>query len=337
LRLAPLPPLAAYGLMMNYPGLRVLSEAQGLGSWGLWGDHVAAVNQNWIAYRVPLDPIKRFGGFTSYCFGPTDIGEPGSVKEIETIRRTGSNSFRPQHNQTGERALKTARWCWEQGLQNVFNTDEKWVPDVVEHYRTLAEQCKDLPPDAVAYDLLNEPETREPRDYAALIKKITAAIRAVDPTHLIYVEAMPPWGPGAQPFPQGAFETLEPTGDPLTVYSFHDYEYRLPPRWPHEKNDVRDLLTRWIPAFRYSIDHRCPIHLGEFGGFEQTKESVYENPCALTMMLDYLRVFDQFGWHFHYYANRGVVRVREDDSLQESYVQEACRRYFGRGTFNLQR
>jgi hypothetical protein len=100
---------------------------------------------------------------------------------------------------------------------------------------------------------------------------------------------------------------------------------------------VRDLLTRWIPAFRYSIDHRCPIHLGEFGGFEQTKESVYENPCALTMMLDYLRVFDQFGWHFHYYANRGVVRVREDDSLQESYVQEACRRYFGRGTFNLQR
>lgn len=337
LRLAPLPPLAAYGLLKNYPGLQVLSEAEVLGSWGLWGDHLAAVGRNAILYRVPLDPIKRFGGFTSYCFGPTDIGEPGSLKEIETIRRTGANSFRPQHNQTGERALRTARWCWEGGLQNVFNADEKWILDIVEHYRTLAEQCRDFPPDAIAYDLLNEPETRPPRAYSALIRRITAAIRSVDQAHLIYVEAMPPWGPGAQPFPQGAFETLEPTGDPRTVYSFHDYEYRLPPRWPNEKADLRDLLERWIPAFRFSIDHRCAIHLGEFGGFEQTPENVYENPCALTLMLDYLKVFDQFGWHFHYYSNRGIVRVRKDGSLQESYVQEAYRRYFARGTFNLHR
>ncbi len=337
LRLAPLPPLATYGVMMAYPGLEAISETQVLGSRGVWGDEIAAVGQDHIVYRVPLDPIKRFGGFTSYCFGPTDIGEPGSIKEIETIKRTGANSFRPQHNQAGERAMKTARWSWEQGIQNVFNTDEKWVPDVCGHFRTLAEQCKDLPPDAVAYDLLNEPETRQPRAYNALIRKVTAAIREVDKTHLIYVETMPPWGPGASPFPQGAFESLEATGDPLTVYSFHDYEYRLPLRWPNDEHDVRDILKRWIPAFRFAIDHRCAIHLGEFGGFEQTKQSVYDNACAVTLMTDYLRIFDQFGWHWHYYANRGVVRVRRDGSLQESHVQEACRRYFGRGTFNVHR
>lgn len=335
LRLASLPPLATYGLLNRYPGLEVLSDTQVLGWRGLWGDLVAAKDTNCIVYRIPLEPIKRFAGFTSYCYGPTDIGEPGSIKEIETIKQTGANSFRPQHNNNGKRAMDTANWCWSQGLQNVFNTDEKWVPDVVEHFRSLARQYKDFPPDAIAYDLLNEPETRDPRAYRVLIRKITNAIRESDPTHLIYVEAMPPWGPGAAPFPRAAFESLQPTGDPRTVYSFHDYQYRLEPRWPNEKNDVRAILTRWIPAFRFSIEERVPIHLGEFGGFEQTRESVFTNPCALTMMLDYLNIFDQFGWHWHYYANRGLCRVRQDGSLGESYVQEACRRYFQRGTFNV--
>lgn len=335
IKIAPLPPLATYGLMMNYPGLEVISENQVLGSRGIWGDHIASLGQNYIVYRVPLDPIKRFGGFTSYCFGPTDIGEPGSLTEIKNIKRTGANSFRPQHNQTGERAMKTLKWCWGNGIQNVFNTDEKWIPDIVEHYRKLAEQCKDYPPDALAYDLINEPETREPRAYNALIKKITAAIREIDKKHLIYVEAMPPWGPGAKPFPKGAFETLQTTGDRRTVYSFHDYEYRLPPRWPNEEHDIRDILKRWIPAFRFSIDHRCPIHLGEFGGFEQTEQNVYQNKCTITLIMDYFKIFDQFGWHWHYYSNRGTVRVREDGSLQESYVQEAYRLYFDNNTFNI--
>lgn len=334
LRLASLPPLASYGLLCNYPGLKVLSPAQVLGSRGIWGDHLAVKNTNCIVYRVPLEKFKRWAGFTSYCYGPTDIGEPGSQTEIESIKRTGANSFRPQSNDHGRRALDTVNWCQAQGLQTMFNSDEKWVPDVVEHFRSLARQCKDFPPDAVAYDLLNEPETREPRVYGALMKKITGAIREHDRTHLIYIETMPPWGPGAAPFPRAAFESLIPTGDPRTIYSFHDYQYRLEARWPNTRHDARAILTRWIPAFRFSIEQRLPIHLGEFGGFEQTPESVFTNPCALTLMMDYLNIFDQFGWHWHYYANRGISRVRKDGSLAESYVQEACRRYFARGTFN---
>lgn len=334
LRLASLPPLATYGLVTKYPGLKVLNETEMLGWRGIWGDHLAVKDQDYVVYRVPLEPIQRYAGFTSYCFGPTDIGEPGGLKEIESIKRTGSNSWRPQHNNNSRRARDTVDWCWAQGIQQVFNADEKWVPDIVEHFRSLAKQYKDYPPGAVAYDPLNEPETRDPRAYCTLQKKITNAIREHDTTHLIYFEAMPAWGPGAAPFPRGAFETLMPTGDELTVYSFHDYQYRLEPRWPNEQHDVRLILTKWIPAFRFSIEQRRPIHLGEFGGFEQTRQSVFNNPCALTMMMDYINVFDQFGWHWHYYSNRGVVRVRKDGSLGESYIQGACRRYFARGTFN---
>ena len=55
------------------------------------------------------------------------------------------------------------------------------------------------------------------------------------------------------------------------------------------------------------------------------------------MMLDFLDVFEQFGWHWHYYSNRGITRVRRDGSLEESGVQEAVRRHFARGTFNATR
>jgi len=335
LRLAPLPPLASYGLMVGYPGLEVGDEAKVLGSRGIWGDYLAVPGRGWITYRIPVDRIKRFGGFTAYCYGPTDIGGPGGVKEIESIARTGANSWRPQHNQTGEAAMNTLQWCWGEGLQNVLNADEKWIPDIVEHYRTLARACQDYPPDAVAYDLLNEPETRDPIAYNALVKKITTAIRESDKTHLIYYEVIPPWGPGAQPYPRAAFQNLEATSDELTCYSFHDYENRLESRWPNHQRDARTMLARWIPVFRYSIARGRPIHLGEFGAFEQTKESVFDNRCAETMMLDYLKILDQFGWHWHYYSNRGICRVRSDGSLEESHVQAACRRYFARGTFNV--
>ena len=334
LKLAPLPPLASYGLLKGYPKLQVLSDAKVLGSWGVWGDHIAVVNNDVIVYRVPIHPFKRFGGFTAFCFGPTDIGVPGNLTELALIQRTGANSFRPQHNRTDEAAIQLVRWCAERGLQHVFNVDEKWLPDVVEHYRTLAKLCKDFPPDTVAYDLLNEPETREPRAYNALLRRITQAIREVDKTHLIYAEVIAPWGPMAQPYPEAAFANLEPTDDPLTVYSFHDYEYRLMPRYPNEKADIRTLLERWLPAFKFGIDHRAPIHLGEFGAFEQTKEDIYSNRCAITMLLDHFRIFDRFGWHFHYYSNRGIIRVRRDGSVEESLVQEAYRRYFGRKRLN---
>jgi hypothetical protein len=56
--------------------------------------------------------------------------------------------------------MQLVRWCVERELQHVFNVDEKWIEDVVEHYRTLAKLCKDFPPDAIAYDLLNEPFDR---------------------------------------------------------------------------------------------------------------------------------------------------------------------------------
>lgn len=353
LTLAPLPPLATLGLMRNYDGLAPLSESvENVGSRGNYGDHLAIVDEDAIPYRVPMDRFKRFGGFTAFAFGDTDIGVPGSRTEVELIAQTGSNSYRPQHNQRDDRARRTAEWTWEADLQHMFNIDEKWIPDAVEHFHDLAEQYKDFPPDAIAFDLLNEPETRHPREYNTLIRKITNAIRAVNDTHLIYVETIPPWGPGARPFPQAAFETLEPTGDSRTIYSFHDYEYRLGriegmgaageaegiARWPNDQADKRALLDRWLPAFEFAVRHGVAIHLGEFGAHEQVHhQDVYANPSAYTLTRDHLAIFEHGGWHWNYYSNRSTTRVRADGSVEDSYVQDAYRDYFGLGSFNLNR
>jgi hypothetical protein len=229
-----------------------------------------------------------------------DIGMPGSVTELETVKVTGANSYRPQHNQRGDLAREMVRMCLDANLNHVFNIDNALgaTDEVFEHYRVLAEMCKDMPADLIAYDLINEPANMAPDFYNPRVKRLTEIIRAIDRKHLIYVETPHSYASVRQ------FPNLEPTGDARTVYSFHDYEFRLPPRWPNEDSDVRDILRQFIPAFRYAVENRTPIHLGEFGG-----------------------------WHFHYYANRGIVRVREDGSLQESLVQDAYRRYFATGRF----
>jgi hypothetical protein len=136
-----------------------------------------------------------------------------------------------------------------------------------------------------------------------------------------------------EPVPKAAPERLASTGDPRTCHSFHYYKYRLPARWPNDESDVRELLSRWIPALKLSIDYRAPIDLDEFGAFEQTDQDCHTNACAMTTMTGYLRVSDQFGWHWHYYVDpfltdRNLLRPRRDGSLQESYVQEAVRHSF---------
>ncbi|MFQ6096916.1 MAG: cellulase family glycosylhydrolase [Armatimonadota bacterium] len=331
-RLAPLPPLVCYALALRHPGVEPVSAALTDLEYVLepWGPQFAVVDHDAVRYRIPAPRFRRNGGFTSFCFSPVDIGMPGNLKELETIKVTGANSYRPQHNQHGDLARKMVQMCLKAGLNHVFNIDNRLgaSDEVFEHYRALAEMCKDMPAEMIAYDLINEPANMAPEVYNPRVKRLTEIIRKIDRRHLIYVETPHSYASVRQ------FPNLEPTGDALTVYSFHDYRFRLPPRWPNENADVRDIIRHWMPAFKFAVENRTPIHLGEFGGFEQTKNDPFHNPCTVTMMLDYLKLFDHFGWHFHYYANRGIVRVREDGSLQESLVQDAYRRHFANGRFN---
>ena len=77
----------------------------------------------------------------------------------------------------------------------------------------------------VGYDLMVEPETKNHRLWNALVRKITQAIREVDPPAPILVGAAD-WST------VGSLDSLQLTGDARTVYVVHQYE---PYAYSHQK------------------------------------------------------------------------------------------------------
>ena len=166
-----------------------------------------------------------------------------------------------------------------------------------------------------------------PDVYNPQIKKMVAALRQVDSRHMVYVETPHSFASIDQ------FMNLAPVDDPAVVYTFHDYDYRLKPRWPTMTMDIRNLEHQWLPAYKFSLKYDAPIAISEYGGFEQTPHDPWTNRSALVLLADFFKVFDQFGMHHQYYSNRGITRVRGDGSIRLSLVHEAYRRLFAGDTF----
>jgi hypothetical protein len=333
IRLAPLPPLASYGLDVQMKGLKVDSAARDMNlPIEPLGRFMAVVDADRISYTVPIDPIPRKAGFTDFCFGATDVGGPGNLAEVRIMRAYGCNSWRPQSNDKSERMHRTVKLANEHGLNLTINCDNGFAAnqDIVGHYRDLARWAVDrnLPRDAIAFDLINEPANFTPEKYNPLIKRIVQAIRRIDQDYLVYIETPNSYAGVSE------FVNLAPIDDPRLVYSFHDYLFRLKQRWPNAQSDIREMYRNFLPAFMYSIRNNAPIHLGEFGGFHQTAHDPWNNRCTLTLMGDFYRIFDQFGWHFHYYNNRSEWVIGPDGSMRGNLVHESMVRYFQRGTLN---
>jgi len=143
---------------------------------------------------------------------------------------------------------------------------------IVDFWAKVAEHYAGLPRDAIAYDLLNEPAFVGVREYNQFIKDATAAIRAHDKVHTIFIESANGW---AQP---EDFDRLEPTGDDNTVYEFHFYgphafdSYSRDFWFPrYERNSEtfeswEALEERLLPPIRFSVRNRgAQLCHGEFG------------------------------------------------------------------------
>jgi hypothetical protein len=143
---------------------------------------------------------------------------------------------------------------------------------IIDFWAKVAEHYASLPRDAIAYDFLNEPATLYVREYNKFIKDATAAIRAHDKLHTIFVESANGW---AQP---EDFDRLEATGDDNTVYEFHFYgphafdSYSRDiwfPRYEHRSETFHSweaLEERLLAPSRFSIRNRgVPLCHGEFG------------------------------------------------------------------------
>ena len=364
LKIAPVPAFCSFAIDTNFRGL-VIDERERietLQDGGLLAPYRGITDADRVSYSYPVEPYPRFAGFTSWMFSPVDTGVPGNQREMEAIASTGANSYRPQHNWSDHLPPKSmwppeekrtrlqimADFCNAVGANYMNNIDETlgqkpeavtgdyaaFMEKVCVHYEKIAGQLGDRPFWAVAYDLINEAFHHKHEQYNPALRRLIGRVRKIDRRHLCYVEPCESWGAIQE------LALIEPTGDPLTVHSFHDYNFRLhkaDQRWPTLEKDITTIYRMWLPAFVYAVRHGVCMHCGEFGGFAAATN---ESRAQTILMNDFFRIFDQFGMHHHYYSGRGIFDSqiggrRADGALQPSNVVRAYRKYFARPDFNL--
>jgi len=356
LKVAPMPAMGSYAIDTHFRGLKVTGKPlETVQDGGLLAPYRVLKGTDRITYSYPIEPFERLAGFTSFMFSYADTGVPGNKREMELLKTTGSNCYRPQHNfsterspyfpetETRTRVQILTDYCNAYGMTYMNNIDQtlggpreevqkdypRFMEKVTQHLESVARQLHHRPFHDVAYDLINEPFDHKHEAYNKAMKALTARIRAIDPVHLLYIEPCEAWGAIEQ------LKLIEPTGDPLTVYSFHDYNFRLfkpEDRWPTEERDISSICRQWTEAFKFAIQNGTGMHCGEFGGFDSSTDNQL---AQMTLMNDFFRIFDQFGMHFNYYSGRTAFGRRADGSMALSNVVRAYRRYFKRGEFNL--
>ena len=132
---------------------------------------------------------------------------------------------------------KNVEWAKKHGIYLIFNMhvpqggfqshgegmalwdDPEIQNRLVALWRAIAERYKDETIVA-GYDLVNEPIARSPEDWEQLARRLVAAIREVDPYHLIIVERLHGVKGDWRTFQDLNFFLIE---DPNIAYTFHFY------------------------------------------------------------------------------------------------------------------
>ena len=233
-------------------------------------------------------------------------------RDIDSIRRAGFNSIRiPLHykffmpgNDDGFELLdRVIGWSRQAGLyvildlhcapggQTGSNIDDSWgypflfesepsQQQTMEVWQRIAMHYRDEPT-VLGYDLLNEPIPHYPQlarlngRLEPLYKRITAAVREVDPNHIIILG-------GAQW--DSNFKVFGPPFDKNAMYTFH--KYWTPP--------TQEVIQQYID---YRDKYKVPIYLGESG--ENTNEWITQFTTVLEK--------NEIGWAFWPYKKMEVT------------------------------
>jgi hypothetical protein len=143
-------------------------------------------------------------------------------------------------------------------------TDPANAQRTVDLWQAIARRYKDRRIVA-AYDLLNEPLPPSGKALVAFYRRLIAAVRAVDPDHMIMLEGGL-FGVDFSMFP-GPLA-------PNTIYSFHMYNWV-----------VDDRRLQLAGVRRLALRHQMPLWCGEFGESSydmiRTTVALYEDPRRL--------------------------------------------------------
>lgn len=198
-----------------------------------------------------------------------------------------------------------------------------WVDEVAQDafvflWETFARRYRGISGTDLSFDLLNEPPNEGERGFTRqiherLMRRTVAAIRAIDPQRPIVLDglggghlAMPELadlgvvhsGRGYQPMPvshyratwwKGHAGLLEP------IYPGTEWQGKI---W--DRDVLREFYTPWREVEAIGV----PVHIGEFGCFNQTP-----NEVALRWLGDLIGIFREFGWGYALWNFEGAFGI----------------------------
>ncbi len=206
-------------------------------------------------------------------------------------------------------------------------TDEKAQQAGALHWAFFAERYKDIPNEALSFDLLNEPALIPEQDYVKVIRHWVAAIREKDPQRLIFADGLR-WG--REPV-HGLVDlniAQSTRGyDPMRVSHFKAHWIKGSdkwdePQWPlvngdNEKWDKERLRSELILPWKELEKKGVTVHVGEWGSYNKTPHEV-----ALAWMTDLLQLWKEAGWGWAMWNFRGAFGILDSqrrDVTYESY------------------
>ncbi len=208
-------------------------------------------------------------------------------------------------------------------------TDKEAQDGLVFQWETFARRYTGVPGEALSFDLINEPPnigqygmTRDVHE--ALIRRVVAAIWAVDPSRPIVIDglegghiAMPEMadldvvhsGRGYQPMPVSHYGANWWTG-----WKGHEPVYPGGD-WTGKSWD-RETLREFYQPWRDVETLGAKVHMGEFGCYNQTP-----NEVALRWLGDLVGLWRDFGWGWGLWNFEGAFGIVEHGRPGARYEQ----------------
>jgi endoglucanase len=119
--------------------------------------------------------------------------------------------------------------------------DDAFVQRFADFWRSLARHYSSWDSDRLLFEIIDEPEMRDPYRWAGIQTKVAAAIRQGASQHTIIAT-------GASWNNEGDLLFIEPLRDPNVVYALHYYEPHI---FTHQGATWGDYYWRWLSGLHY--------------------------------------------------------------------------------------
>ena len=119
--------------------------------------------------------------------------------------------------------------------------EDEFVERFADFWRTVAQHYSSYDPERMFFEILNEPEMRDPYRWYGVEAKLAAAIREGAPRHTILAS-------GAKWDDDDDMVFLEPLRDPNVIYVFHFYE---PHVFTHQGATWGAFYWHWLKGLHY--------------------------------------------------------------------------------------